>query len=217
MKFLYLDESGDLGFDFVNKKPSKYFTITILAIDGLANNRQIINGAKKTIIRKMRTRNTRGVLELKGSEASLEIKQFFYDKIKHIPFQIYSITLNKEKVILKKNINPTSIYNKLSLEVINQINFNDIALKVDFKLDKSKRKRGILDFNNLIENSFKLKIKNNIILDIEHIKSEEDFGIQACDLFNAGIYQKYESQKTQWLEVFKEKVVCDLMINELGI
>ncbi len=24
---LYLDESGDLGFDFVNKKPSKFFTI----------------------------------------------------------------------------------------------------------------------------------------------------------------------------------------------
>lgn len=30
MWYLYLDESGDLGFDFVNKKPSKFFTVSIL-------------------------------------------------------------------------------------------------------------------------------------------------------------------------------------------
>lgn len=27
--YLYLDESGDLGFDFENKKPSRFFVITI--------------------------------------------------------------------------------------------------------------------------------------------------------------------------------------------
>ena len=32
MLHLFLDESGDLGFDFVNKKPSKFFTITILVL-----------------------------------------------------------------------------------------------------------------------------------------------------------------------------------------
>lgn len=36
MWFLYLDESGDLGFDFVNKKPSKFFTIAILEIKSVS-------------------------------------------------------------------------------------------------------------------------------------------------------------------------------------
>jgi len=40
MWFLYLDESGDLGFDFVNRKPSKFFTITILAIKGIDNEKR---------------------------------------------------------------------------------------------------------------------------------------------------------------------------------
>ncbi len=31
MWYLYRDESGDLGFDFVNKKPSGFFTLCILA------------------------------------------------------------------------------------------------------------------------------------------------------------------------------------------
>ncbi len=34
MLYLYLDESGDLGFDFINKKPSSFFTICVLAIRG---------------------------------------------------------------------------------------------------------------------------------------------------------------------------------------
>jgi len=32
MWYLYLDESGDLGFDFVHKKPLNFFTVTIPAV-----------------------------------------------------------------------------------------------------------------------------------------------------------------------------------------
>ncbi|MBU1291133.1 DUF3800 domain-containing protein, partial [bacterium] len=32
MYYLYLDESGDLGFDLVNKNSSKFFTVCILLI-----------------------------------------------------------------------------------------------------------------------------------------------------------------------------------------
>jgi len=42
MWYLYMDESGDLGFDFVNKKPSKFFTITIVGFNGVSINRSLI-------------------------------------------------------------------------------------------------------------------------------------------------------------------------------
>lgn len=42
--YLYLDESGDLGFDFVNKKPSGFFIITLLGISE-AKTIKIINKA----------------------------------------------------------------------------------------------------------------------------------------------------------------------------
>jgi len=35
MWYLYLDESGDLGFDFANKRSSIFFTITILLVKGI--------------------------------------------------------------------------------------------------------------------------------------------------------------------------------------
>jgi len=80
MWFLYLDESGDLGFDFVNKKPSNYFTITILAISDYARNRAIIKAAAKTLKRKLNRKlfKRRVVHELKASETTFDIKKYLY-------------------------------------------------------------------------------------------------------------------------------------------
>ena len=38
MWFLYLDESGDLGFDFFTKHPSHFLTVCILAVQGVVAN-----------------------------------------------------------------------------------------------------------------------------------------------------------------------------------
>ncbi|MCL6472715.1 MAG: DUF3800 domain-containing protein [Firmicutes bacterium] len=53
MWYLYLDESGDLGFDFINKNPSRFFTVTILATEGIKNNRFIKKAVKATLKRKL--------------------------------------------------------------------------------------------------------------------------------------------------------------------
>lgn len=65
MWYLYLDESGDLGFDFVNKKPSRFSTATIFALSGKDTNRALINIVKQTIKRKLGKRSPER--ELKGS------------------------------------------------------------------------------------------------------------------------------------------------------
>lgn len=73
MLYIYLDESGDLGFDFFAKKPSRFFTVTILAVQGVENNRALLNAVKKTLRRKF-SRNH--LTELKGSHTSIDIKKY---------------------------------------------------------------------------------------------------------------------------------------------
>ncbi len=75
MLYLYLDESGDLGFDFVNKKPSKYFTITILAVRGYKENRTLLKAVGRTLKRKLNPKRKRKrlVSELKATKTTLEI------------------------------------------------------------------------------------------------------------------------------------------------
>ena len=74
MLYLYLDESGDLGFDFVNKKPSEHFTIAVLAVKGHDNNRAIASAVRMTIRRKLRSLRAGaaviGVSSSKESKAS---------------------------------------------------------------------------------------------------------------------------------------------------
>ena len=79
MWYLYLDESGDLGFDFVNKKPSKFFTVTILALSSQDNNRKLIRAAKITLRRKLNNpkHHKRIACELKGTGTTMEVKKIF--------------------------------------------------------------------------------------------------------------------------------------------
>ncbi len=122
MLYLYLDESGDLGFDFVNKKPSKFFTITILAVRGSENNRQLIKAVKKTLIRKL-NRKKWTVEEIKGVKVSLEIKKYFYAQTKDTKFAIYSLTLNKRRVYERLARDKERVYNYISRLVLDKIPF----------------------------------------------------------------------------------------------
>lgn len=207
MKFLYLDESGDLGFDFVNKSPSKYFTITIVAVDGMDYNRQLINGVKKTIHRKFRKGNKE--VELKGNDVSIGIKKYFYNQVKDIPFKIYAITLDKVTFVSVLNCDKHRIYNLISRKTIDPIGFCNSLNQIKLIIDKSKRKMEILKFNNFIQSHLESKVSPRVIIDINHLRSNESNGIQACDLFSYGINQKYENNKLEWLEVFKDKIIMD--------
>ena len=72
MLYLYLDESGDLGFDFVNKNPSRYFTVAILVVRGKKENQLLLKTVKNIIKRKLNPKNKRKriVSELKAAKTS---------------------------------------------------------------------------------------------------------------------------------------------------
>ncbi len=211
MVYLYLDESGDLGFDFVSKKPSKFFTITVLAVKGQVNNRAIINAAKNTLKRKLGKKKLFKSVgcELKGSKTSLEVKKYFYDRVKGVDFKLYALTLDKKIAFQSLMQEKKRIYNYIARLVLDQISFSDASVRVSLILDKSKGKPEIADFNSYIFGQITAKIDPKIPLDITHAVSHENLGLQAVDLFSWGIFRKYERNETDWLDVFKGKVAYD--------
>ncbi|MFT6333188.1 MAG: hypothetical protein ACJAW3_001544 [Lentimonas sp.] len=206
MQFIYLDESGDLGFNFQDKKPSNYFTITILVIDGAEDDAIFSRGIKSTIRRKF-VKNKDKIQELKGTSTTLKIKEYFYKQIKNINFKIYSTTIDKKKLINQAPLDIHAFYNEISLGILKQINFLDGVSRIKLVVDKSKGKEEIKKFDNLIKKQ--LEIKNKCHVDIWHYRSQESKGLQACDLFSHGIFSNYENSNSQWLEVFKEKISYD--------
>ncbi|MEK7503621.1 MAG: DUF3800 domain-containing protein [Patescibacteria group bacterium] len=206
MWYLYLDESGDLGFDFVTKRPSKFFTITILAVSSLDNNRKIIKAVKTTLRRKFNKKD--GVHELKGREADLSVKKYLYKLLKGVKFSLYSMTLNKKLVYQQLTKEKSRVYNFIARKVLEQIPFekNDNN-RVELIIDKSMSKPEIIEFNSYIRRQLEARLNPKTPLDIYHWLSHENYGLQAVDIFCWGIFQKYERSKTDWYDVYeKDKI-----------
>lgn len=211
MWYLYLDESGDLGFDFVNKKPSKFFTITILVIKGNVENRLLFKAVKKTLRRRLNPRGKRKriVAELKGTKTTLEIKKYFYEQVKSLNFNIYAITLNKRRLYEYLIKNKSRVYNFIARNVLDQISFKEAKIKVELIIDKSKSKPEIVEFNSYIRRQLEAELDPKIPLNIYHFSSLESGGLQAADMFSYGIFEKHERRRMDWLNIFKEKVMYD--------
>jgi hypothetical protein len=211
MRYLYLDESGDLGFDFITKKPSKYFTVTILAIEGQKQNRRLLNSVKKTLRRKFNNRKKRSLVEeLKGYKTLLEIKKYFYNQIKSIDFKIFSISLDKKKISHELTTDKDRLYNYAANDVLHSISFEEIENQaIELIVDKSKPAPEIREFNAYIRAQLKGRINPKIPLNIYHWDSKENMGLQACDMFCWGIFQKRERNKAEWYNLFTDKIVFD--------
>lgn len=213
MIYLYLDESGDLGFDFINKKPSKFFTITILVIKGNVENRLLFNAVKKTLRRKLnpKAKRKRIIDELKATNTTFEIKKYFYEQVKGLNFYIYAITLNKRRVYESLRHNKTRVYNFITRNVLDQISFKDVDSQIELTIDKSKSKPEIIEFNTYIRRQLEAKINPHIPLNIYHLNSTESGGLQAVDMFSYGIFEKYERKRKDWFITFKDKVKYDTL------
>ena len=211
MWYLYLDESSDLGFDFVNKKPSKFFTVGILALQGVENNRKISKAVKITLRRKLnpRSKRKRIVEELKGEGTNLQIKKYFYKQIKDVKFALYSVTLNKLRVYERLARNKSRTYNFIARQVLDHIPFEKANnTRITLVIDKSKSKKGIKEFNDYIVRQLEGRVEPNIPFDIYHEDSKKMGGLQAIDMFVWGIHRKYELNDQSWHKVFKKKKIA---------
>lgn len=206
MLYLYLDESGDLGFDFVNKMPSEFFTICVLAVKGQANDRALANAVKAVIRRKLPKRQKGITNELKGNTLPMEVKKYFYKQVYNIDFQLYAITLNKKKVYGNLCIEKDRIYNFLARLALEKVDFRDAAVRVIMTVDKRGSRQETAKFNDYILNQIKALIDPLVPLDIIHISSQESYGLQATDIFAWGFLRKHEKNDREWHDVFKEKI-----------
>ena len=211
MYYLYLDESGDLGFDLVNKKSSKFFTVCILLVKENESKRKITKSVERTLHKKLNPKNKRNriVQELKGTSTTIEVKKYFFKKIKDLDFHIYSITLNKIRVYDYLVKNRSRVYNWIVRLLLDNVDFSEVKDRIYLIIDKSKNKPQIVEFNEYIYRQLMAKIDPKIPLEIKHKNSCSDYGLNAVDLFSWGIFRKHERKDWEWYNIFKEKIKFD--------
>lgn len=210
---IFLDESGDLGFDFDKPKTSRKFVIALLVCEGYHATDNIRKAVRRTLKNKLNRNknNKRMIHELKGTNTKLAIKKYFFRQLASEGWQVYTVILNKLRVNedLQQPRAKKKLYNFLARFIIEKIDLSNARTAVTLIIDRSKNKEEVKDFNRYVENQLEALLPLNVPLHIYHERSHENVGLQAVDLFCWGIFRKYEKGERDWYDTYSRSIVFE--------
>lgn len=206
MGFIYLDESGDLGFDFCKTKTSKYFVITFLFSKDSKPIEKIIKKVYQSFSpRELKTHS--GVLHCFKEKPATRIK--LLSMLNNKDISIVSVFLNKKNVFDKLKNKKHILYNYVTNILLDRVYSNNLIPKdKPICLIASKR-----ETNKFLNENFtqylKSQVKNNheINLSIEIKTPYENKCLQVVDFVCWAIFRKIEHGDCQYYNIIEKKII----------
>jgi hypothetical protein len=200
MRYIFLDESGELGFKSTS---SKYFVITLLSCDEgeVYQLRKIIKKIRQKIIKKKIKRYP----EIKGNNSTDKIREDVLKRFLGTNSEIFVIILEKSKVYEYLKSKKDKLYNYISNLIINECSLD--SSYISLVVDKSKTNRSLReDFDNYIRKNITQK-NNNCHLKIKHENSQKEGCLQVLDFVSWAIFRNYEFKDSRFFDIIKDKIV----------
>lgn len=197
-----MDESGDLGFNFNNKKTSNFFIITFV----FSQNNRILEKCVKKTHRILRERYRKVPSVLHACKEDKYTKLYLLKQISNREVKIMSIILNKIKVYVKLQDEKNVLYNYVTNILLDRVINKKYILCNCEKVYLISSKR---ETNKFLNSNFKKYLESNnkeINLSV-YIKTPfEDKNLQAVDFISWSIFRKYEFRDVEYYNIFKDKI-----------
>lgn len=194
MKYIYIDESGDLGDSYLG---SKYFVIGAIIVDSPKNINRIIKNARN------KYNNIIGRdLEIKGNKTNRYVIKKILGKVNNIDYHVLAIFLDKKNLhnipdFYKYNI----LYDTLASKFAEKIN---ITSPTTIIVDRSKGKHeDIRIFNEKFLSS--LNNPDDYLININHANSIKKRGLQIADLIVWSVFQSLEHENSEFIDLIENK------------
>jgi hypothetical protein len=202
MIYVYLDESGDLGF---GQGGTKYFTIAFVVLKTPVH---FIRCVKETKIKYNIPRH----VELKGNTTRQIIKEDLLTKLRKLDIEVHAITVRKENVEPKLRRDTNILYNYMvGLLLVERILSEPLGAGVIINVD-----RRVISITSGFKFNDYLRYKTwyegqrqDIELEIKHLDSHRNYAIQGIDIICNSIFKKYNSNNYKLFKVIQEKVRSD--------
>jgi len=203
--YIFLDESGDLGFDFTKVKTSKYFVITCLFTE---DKRQIEKVVKKTHSELTKVIK-RKVGTLHSVTESVKTRKRLLARLAATECKIMTICLDKKKVYSKLHDEKQVLYNYVVNILLDRIYTKKLVPidKVVFLIASKRETNKFLNsnFKDYLENQVKNTHKTKLEISIK--TPHEEKGLQAVDFASWAIFRKYEKGDASYYELLKSNIV----------
>ncbi len=205
MGFIFLDESGDLGFDFTKKKTSRYFIITFLFVRNKRTLEKLIKQIFRTLSVKER-KYIKGILH--SNKAKPIIRKTVLSKISLNDISIIAIILNKNKVYTKLQNEKHILYNYVTNILLDRIYTKELIPSDEIiHLVASRRETNKFlneNFRNYINSSNQRKLE----IKVEIKTPGEERCLQIVDFASWAIFRKYELNDSEYYGIIKN-VICE--------
>ncbi len=211
MSYLYIDESGDLGF---KGKGSDYFILTCVKIDDEKTNQDFSRIPKK-VRQKILSKKQKKLPELKFSNSSEEVRIEFLKRVAKLNIEIYAIIIEKSKTFSELKDNLPILYNyliKILLEKpLNKLHNN---LHLFICLDRCMSFPQRQNFENYIKTEFLSIFQKLPKVDISHECSNQNNCLQALDFTCGAFGYKYNTAKLKedcehYTKIIQNRVIIE--------
>lgn len=209
MFYFFLDESSDLGHYVQSPGSSRHFVITIMEAAGDEARKAIAKAVERTLKNKINLSHSpqkKTTNELKATNTTLAVKQYFYRQIEEVPFRLYTVILDKARFENHQQFSQHRLYRFITHLVLKELPLEILSATVSLVLDRRTGGASVQEFNKSLRLQLEERIPPHVPLYIDHRDSSATRPLQAVDLFAWGIFRKYEVGDTAWYEVFREKV-----------
>jgi len=214
---IFIDESGDLGFDLHNTKASHHFLITLLVCRDLTTLRSVKQAVVKTLRNKVNYNSKKIKNELKATNTTLMTKKYFMSQLDRVDgLSIHSIILDKFNQGITAPLlgGADMLYNLLVQAGLEAIEYGEVNSYIHVILDRSKNNDNAKIFNQMILKFLQSRLSSKVKITIEHLRSHEHYGLQAVDLFAGGIFRLYEHKNSDWYKYFLKYIASEDMYHK---
>lgn len=204
MSYIFLDESGDLGFNFTKKNTSKFFIITILFTQDKKQIEKIVKKTHATLKKKHRRRG--GTLHA-YKESPITRKRLL-TKLNEKDIMILCIYLNKANVYTKLQDEKEILYNYVTNILLDRI-FTRKLLPTHKKIvlvASRKETNKFLNENYKTYLSSQTRENHKLDLTIEIKTPHEEKCLQAVDFASWAIFRKYEHKDKSYYALLKSRI-----------
>jgi len=208
MTYIFMDESGDLGFNFLKVNTSKNFIVTFLFVNNIRPLQKVVQKTFRTLPKKI-LRGHCGVLHSSKDISSTKIK-LLTQLVKMNDFRIMSIRINKEKYFLDFKNKPNLLYNHIVSILLKRILNKNLLNEMDNINFIASQK----ETNKYLNNNFKKYLNDNLNtkytkFNIQIKKPHQEKGLQIVDCLSWSLFRKYEYLDEIYYDIFKEFIVED--------
>lgn len=201
--FVFIDESGDLGFDFTKKgKPSDFFVVGAIKI----GDEKFLNRVIKKHRKRLRKKKEDGK-EVKFSNTSPPNRRRILEDISKLDLEIFFVYINKHHAYARIKDDPVRMYSYLLKILVEKCFSKPVEEKTTIVFDRcfSKAQQEALKLYLTTQNAFLLFSDK---VEIIHKPSHESNGLLCAD-FICGAEANKLTGNQFYFDIIKENVKCE--------